>query len=114
MAAGVTSNPVRVLLVAVAVAVSVWIGTGRIGGAPENERPQDRGTVAGFTTYAVPSANFSIAVPQSWRTFTVEEAFGDGNVVDDFMRENPEFEQYREVFSDPGSPMRLIAIDPDL
>jgi hypothetical protein len=86
----------------------------RIAASPANERPEARGTVAGFTTYAVPSAKFSIAVPESWRTFTAEEVFGDTSALDQLAQENPEFAQYREALSDPRSPMKLIAFDPNV
>ena len=114
MAGGVTSNSLRWFFVAVAAAVSLWIGMSRIAAGPANERPEARGTVAGFTTYEVSSANFSIAVPQSWRTFTAEEAFGDGEALDQLERENPEFAQYRDALSNPRSPMKLVAVDPNV
>jgi hypothetical protein len=111
MAGGVTSNFVRVLVVLAAVAVAVAIGTGRIMRGPENERPQKRETVAGFTTYAVPSADFSIAVPESWQTFTAGEVFGEGEELEQMGRENPEFAPYFDALADPRSPMKLIAVD---
>jgi hypothetical protein len=107
-----TSSFVRILVVAAAVAVAVVIGTGRIMQGPENERPQERGTVAGFTTYAVPSAGFTIAIPESWQTFTAGEVFGDGEGFDQLARENPEFAPYLDAVTDPRSPMKLIAVDP--
>jgi hypothetical protein len=82
--------------------------------APANERPEARGTVAGFTTYAVPSGNFSIAVPQSWRTFKADEVFADGEALDALERENPVFAQYRDALSDPRSPMKLLALEPNV
>jgi hypothetical protein len=114
MAGGVTSNSLRWFFVAVAAAVSLWIGMSRIAAGPANERPEARGTVAGFTTYEVSSANFSIAVPQSWRTFTAEETFGDSDALDQLERENPEFAQYRDALSNPRSPMKLVAVDPNV
>jgi hypothetical protein len=114
MAGGVTSNSLRWFFVAIAAAVSLWIGMSRIAAGPANERPEARGTVAGFTTYEVSSANFSIAVPQSWRTFTAEEAFGDSEALDQLERENPEFAQYRDALSNPRSPMKLVAVDPNV
>lgn len=112
MAGGVTSNLVRAIAVAAAVAVAVAIGTGRMTRGPENERPQERGTVAGFTTYAVPSAKFTVAVPESWRTFTADEVFGEGEDLDRLARENPEFAPYFDALGDSRSPMKLIAVDP--
>ena len=114
MAGGVTTNSLRWFFVAVAAAVALWIGLSRIAAGPPNEHPEARGTVAGFTTYAVPSAEFSMAVPQAWRTFTAEEAFSDTAALDQLTRENPEFAQFRDALSDPRSPMKLIAIDPNV
>jgi hypothetical protein len=107
-----TSSWVRILVVAAAVALAVVIATGRIVQEPENERPQKGGTVAGFTTYAVPSAAFTVAVPESWQTFTAEEVFGDGEGFEELARENPEFAPYLDAVTDPRSPMKLIAVDP--
>jgi hypothetical protein len=114
MAGAVTSNLVRALVVLAALAVAVAIGTGRIVRGPENERPQERETIAGFTTYAVPTAGFSIAVPKSWESFTADEVFGDGEGLDQMARENPEYAPYLEGLADPRSPMKLIAVDPDV
>jgi hypothetical protein len=114
MAGGVTSNFVRALAVLAAVGIAVAIGTGRIARGPENERPEKRETVAGFTTYAVPSAEFSIAVSESWRTFTAEEVFADSAGLDEFIRENPDLAPYRDMLSDPRSPVKLIAADPNI
>ena len=112
MAGRVTSNFVRALAVLAALGVAVAIGTGRIARGTENERPQERETVAGFTTYAVPSAEFSIAVPESWQAFTAGEVFGEGRGLEQMARENPEYAPYLEALADPRSPMKLIAVDP--
>ena len=112
MAGGVTSNFVRALVVLAAVAVAVAIGTGRVTRGPENEAPQKRETVAGFTTYAVPSAEFSIAVPESWQTFTAGKVFQDDEGIEQIGRENPDIAPYLDALTDPRSPMKLIAIDP--
>ena len=111
MAGVVSSHALRWFLVAVGAAAALWIGMDRIASSA-NESPEERGTAAGFTTYAVPSANFSIAVPQSWRTFKADEVFADGEALDELERENPEFAQYRDALSDPRSPMKLVALDP--
>jgi hypothetical protein len=112
MAGRVTSNFVRAFVVIAAVAAAVAIGTGRITRGPENELPQERETVAGFTRYSVPSAGFSVAVPQSWQTFTAGEVFGEGDGLEQMGRENPEFAPYFDELADPRSPMKLIAVDP--
>jgi hypothetical protein len=109
-----TSNFVRLVVVAVSVIVAVVIGTGRLTGGPANELPQEQGTVAGFITYGVPSAGFTIAVSESWRTFTAEEVFADSAGLDEFIRENPDLAPYRDMLSDPRSPVKLIAADPNI
>ena len=118
MAGGVSPNHARTLAfgitVLVALGAAVWYGTWQHARGGANEQPQNRGTVAGLTTYAVPSADFSLAVPQSWRTFTAEEAFADSAALDQLTRENPEFAQFRDALSDPRSPMKLIAVDPNV
>jgi len=53
-------------------------------------------------------------VPQSWRTFKADEVFADGEALDELERENPEFAQYRDALSDPRSPMKLVALDPNV
>jgi hypothetical protein len=103
MAGAVTPNFVRALVVLAALAVAVAIGTGRIVRGPEK-----------FTTYAVPSADFSIAAPESWETFTADEVFGEGGGLEQMARENPEYAPYLDALADSRSPMKLIAVDPDV
>jgi len=112
MAGGVTWNLPRLLAVVAALAVALVFAAGRFTGEPENERPQERGTAAGLTTYAVPSAGFTIAVPESWHSFTADEVFGDSEALDRLTRENPGLAQFRDAFADPRSPIKLIAADP--
>jgi hypothetical protein len=118
MAGGVTSNSVRALAVLVAVwlalAAAVAVGSWQHAKGPENERPQERGTAAGLTTYGVPSAGFTIAVPESWQAFTADEVFADSEALDRLTRENPELAQFRDALADPRSPIKLIAADPDV
>jgi hypothetical protein len=116
--AGAVDHNLRAIVIGAtilsALAAAVWFGSWQNSRGGANEQPKERGTVAGFTTYEVSSANFSIAVPQSWRTFTAEEAFGDSEALDQLERENPEFAQYRDALSDPRSPMKLVAVDPNV
>jgi hypothetical protein len=118
MAGRVSPNLVRLLVVGAAIWLSiagaVAIGSWRHARGQENERPQERETAAGFTTHAVPSAGFSIAVPESWETFTAGEVFGDGGGLEQMARENPEYAPYLDALADPRSPMKLIAVDPDV
>jgi hypothetical protein len=107
---------------AIAIGAAIWlalagavaVGSWQHARGPENERPQARETVAGFTTYAVPSAGFTIAVPETWRTFTADEVFEDRAELEEFARQNPDLGPFAEVLGDRRSPMKLIAADPNL
>jgi hypothetical protein len=84
------------------------------GGEKANERPEDRGTAGGFTTYAVPSAEFSVALPECWRVLTAADVFGEeGAGFDELARDDPDLARYRDVFTAPNSPLKLIGIDCD-
>jgi hypothetical protein len=84
------------------------------GGEPANQLPRAEGTAAGFTTYAVPSAGFRVAVPECWRVLTATDVFGDdGAGFDELARGEPDFARYREVLTAPNSPVKLIGLDCD-
>jgi hypothetical protein len=102
---------VRFALVSVA---ALALAGAACGGEQANERPEARGTAAGFTTYAVPSAGFSVAVPDCWRVLTAADVFGeDGAAFDELARENPDLNRYRDVLTVPNSPVKLIGLDCD-
>jgi hypothetical protein len=92
-------------------AAAVAVGSWQHAKGPVNERPQPLATIAGFTTYAVPSAKFTIAVPAAWRVFTAEEVLRDAYGTDKVKRENPELAVYLDVLDDPRSPVKLVAGD---
>ncbi len=67
----------------------------------------------GLKTYEVPSAGFSIAVPEAWRSANADELFSD-EAVAEARTELPELAPVMELLATPDSPMKLIAFDPDL
>jgi hypothetical protein len=118
MAAGVSPNLARLLAFGItlwlAIAGAVAIGAWRHARGPVNQDPEQLETIDGFTTYSVPAAGFRIALPESWMTFRSQEVFGDSEAgLDEFVRENPEFAGLAEALTDPRSPMKLVAFDPE-
>jgi hypothetical protein len=84
------------------------------GGEPANQRPLAQETAAGFTTYAVPSAGFRVAVPRCWRVLSAADVFGDdGAGFDELARGEPDFARYRDILTAPNSPVKLIGVDCD-
>lgn len=94
-----------------ALAAAIWFGSWQHAKRPVNERPKPLATIAGFTTYSVPSAKFTIALPAGWRVFTAEEAFRGAYGIEDVKREQPELAIYLDALDDPRSPVKLVAGD---
>jgi hypothetical protein len=118
MAAGVSPNLARVLAFGItvwlALAGAVAIGSWSHARGPVNEDPEQLETIDGFTTYSVPSAEFSIALPESWMTFRAQDVFGESEAeLEQFVRDNPEFGGLTEALTDPRSPMKLVGFDPE-
>jgi hypothetical protein len=99
----------RVLLSALLCLTAVAFGCG----GSENERPVERESAAGFTTYDVPSAGISLAVPNAWKTATADEVF-DENAIDSVGSDNPEIASIMRAMGKPDSPMKFFAFDPDV
>jgi hypothetical protein len=97
------------LLLAALLVVLSACGGGGDGG--EEEEPQAAGTTAGFTTYEVDAAGFSVAVPSSWRTVRVQDIV-DEEFMNELLRENPELEPLAEAMAGPDSIIKLFAADP--
>jgi hypothetical protein len=81
-------------------------------GKEENERPEARGTSAGFTTYEVSRAGISIDVPSTWTTATADEVF-DATGTESVEDEDPEVAEILRMLAQPNSPMKFFAFDPD-
>ena len=80
-------------------------------GGEENEQPQARGSTAGFTTYEVASAGFSVDVPESWRITTADEVLTD-SYVEEVEQARPELGRILRELARPASPLKFFAFDP--
>ena len=94
-----------------ALAAAVWLASWQHAKGPVNERPKPLATIAGFTTYSVPSAKFTIALPAAWQVFTAGEALRGAYGIDEVKREQPELASYLDALDDPRSPVKLVAGD---
>jgi hypothetical protein len=95
-------------LLALAVAALLVAACG--GGADE---PRKTAETAGFATYEVKSAGFSIDVPEDWETASVDKVFNE-EAMDKFGEENPELAPFMDAVGQPNSPVKLFAFDPDV
>lgn len=84
------------------------------GGSEEAaEGPRQAGTENGLTVYEVDSGGFSIAVPAGWDTVSADDLLDSGD-LDAVAEENPEFEPYFRMLAGPDSPLKFVALDPDV
>jgi hypothetical protein len=77
------------------------------GGAAEDP---ERG---GYTTYTVESQHFSIAVPDSWNTASVDKAI-DKEAINRSRGANPTLAQAVKELGKPSSVIKLLAFDPKI
>jgi hypothetical protein len=87
-----------------AIALSLLLsacGSGGAGGGDAQPK------VGGWSTHHVADGGFSLQVPAAWKTLDRL----DSSSVDRFLRDNPQFEPYRSVFT--SGLIKLIAFDPD-
>jgi hypothetical protein len=75
--------------------------------------PRKAGTENGLTVYEVDSGGFSIAVPPGWDTVSADDLLDSGD-LDVVAEENPEFEPYFRMLAGPDSPLKFVALDPDI
>jgi hypothetical protein len=78
------------------------------GGENGNEQPVQRKSSGGFTTYEVPAAGISIAVPDSWETAMADEVI-DEDSLDELNEENPELASVLRTVGQADSPMKFFA-----
>jgi hypothetical protein len=98
------------LLLAVLAALSL----AACGGAEEaTQGPRLAGTENGLTVYEVESGGFSIAVPPGWDTVSADDLLDSGG-LDVVAEENPQFEPYLQMLAGPDSPLKFVALDPEI
>ena len=101
--------PSRVVVLVVAVLALAACGGGSGGGGDE---PRNAGEADGLTLYEVRSHGFTIGVPGAWKVLSAEDL--DKTTLEQLARENPEFAPYFKAVSDPRSPLKLVAVDPEV
>ena len=80
---------------------------------PEAAQPQQTGEENGLAAYEVESGGFTISVPQQWKTANIDEVIDEGT-LDEIRKEDPELADQIEPIAQPGSPVKFVAIDPDV
>ena len=80
---------------------------------PEAAQPQKTGEENGLAAYEVESGGFTISVPQQWKTANIDEVIDEGT-LDEIRKEDPELADQIEPIAQPGSPVKFVAIDPDV
>jgi hypothetical protein len=68
---------------------------------------------AGFTVRAVKDQGFSIALPKDWRSLDAHEALSTSQLKQ-FRQANPQLGSAIRVLASPNSPIKLLAVDPNV
>ena len=79
----------------------------------EVDRPQQTGAADGMAAYEVEGGGFTISVPEDWKAANIDEILDEG-ALEDLRAENPELARQVEQFAQPGSPVKFVALDPDV
>ena len=80
---------------------------------PEAAQPQKTGEENGLAAYEVESGGFTISVPQEWKAANIDEVIDEGT-LDEIRQKDPELADQIEPIAQPGSPVKFVAIDPDI
>jgi hypothetical protein len=96
----------RVLL---GVLLALTVSPVATGCSRAEDSPRPTRTKNGLTLYEVRSAGFALAVPHSWVTFEPTDV--EPEAADEFLRDNPAFEGYGDMWT-PDSPIEFLAIAP--
>jgi len=78
------------------------------GGGSGSSAGDSQAEVGGWTTHHVADGGFSLQLPTAWKTLDKL----DSSSIDRFLKDNPQFEPYRSVFT--SGLVKLLAFDPDV
>jgi hypothetical protein len=80
---------------------------------PAAEQPEKTGESGGLAAYDVPAGGFSLSVPKSWKAATIDEVLDEGG-LERVRQEDPELARLIEPLAQPGSPIKFVALDPNV
>jgi hypothetical protein len=104
----VYSRALAVLLVLVAL-----VACGGDDDGPESAAPQKTSEANGLAAYEVASGGFTISVPESWKAANIDQVVDEG-ALDEIRRQDPALADQIEPIAQPGSPVKFVAVDPDI
>jgi hypothetical protein len=82
-------------------------------GATATDRPAQTGEADGMAAYEVASGGFTISVPEDWKAANIDEILNEG-ALEELRAEDPDLAQQVEQFAQPGSPVKFVALDPEI
>jgi hypothetical protein len=105
-------TPLQALILAVVIG-SLAAGCG--GGnkaTPVVPTAERTGQTGELTVYTVRSAGISVGVPRSWKSISSDNV--DRERLDKLAEQNPAFGDLFKQLYQPGSPIKLMALDPEV
>jgi hypothetical protein len=100
-------------LLALPLVLLALAGCGGGDDEPAAEQPQKTGEADGLAAYEVESGGFTLSVPEDWKAATIDEIL-NGDALDEIRKEDPDLARQIEPFAQPGSPVKFVALDPDV
>jgi hypothetical protein len=100
-------------LLVILLLVPALAGCGGGEDKPAAEQPQKRGETEDLAAYEVESGGFTLSVPREWKAVNIDEILDAGG-LDALREEDPELARQVEPLAQPGSPVKFVAIDPDV
>jgi hypothetical protein len=100
-------------LLVILLLVPALAGCGGGDDKPAAEQPQKTGETEDLAAYEVESGGFTLSVPREWKAVNIDEILDAGG-LDALREEDPELARQVEPLAQPGSPVKFVAIDPDV
>ena len=93
--------------------VPALAGCGGGDDEPAAEQPQKTSETEDIAAYEVEDGGFALSVPSEWKAVKIEEVLDAGG-LDALREEDPELARQVEPIAQPGSPVKFVAIGPDV